>query len=129
MRTLPVICALAVLAFAFLPAQSLEDKARAKFEAEGAGNMSKADMILLLHEYKRCLDWELKRGMEAKFRVGQLEIVVQNLVNDLMAVQYHRNLIKSLKDEETKLTAEILQLKGEAKGLQRRIDDLKRTRL
>jgi peptidoglycan hydrolase CwlO-like protein len=116
-----------VLAFAFfLPAQSLEDKARAKFESEGAVNMSMSELILLCHEYKRDADWHLKQGLEAKFRVGQLENAVQRMANELMALYWHRDKIKEMQDEEAKLSAQILALKGEVNELQRKSDDLRR---
>jgi hypothetical protein len=117
-----------VLAFAFLQAQSLEDKARAKFESEGAVNMSLSELILLCHEYKRDADWQLKQGLEAKFRVGQLETTVQNMANDLMAIYWHRDKIKEMQAEEMKLSARILQLKGEVNELERKRDDLSRAR-
>jgi predicted RNase H-like nuclease (RuvC/YqgF family) len=109
-----------------LQAQSLEDKARAKFESEGAVNMTQSELILLCHEYKRDADWHLRQGLAFKFRVGQLESVVQNMTNELMAVQWHRDKIKEMKDEEAKLSAAILALKGEVNELQRKSDDLRR---
>jgi hypothetical protein len=120
-----IILAIATCVFA----QSLEEKARARFEAEGGANLSKGELILLVHEYKRSWDWEIQMGMKNNVRVAQLEVVVQNLVNDLMAVYWHRDMLKMMRDEEAKLNAEILRLKGERNSLQRQVDDLKRTSL
>src|SRR4029077_1669022 len=111
-----------------LHAQSLEDKARAKFESEGAVNMSVSELILLCHEYKRDADWQLRQGLEAKFRVAQLEIVVQNMTNELLAIYWHRDMLKVMREDEMKLNARILQLKGEVNELQRKADDLRRAR-
>jgi hypothetical protein len=118
-----------VFATAFLPAQtfqSMEDKARAQFESEGAANMSKADMIILLHDYKRDLAWELQRNLNDKVRVAQLEVVVQNMTNELLAIYWHRDMLKVMREDEMKLSARILQLKGEVNELQRKRDDLRR---
>jgi hypothetical protein len=109
-----------------LPAQSLEDKARAKFESEGAVNMSVSELILLCHEYKRDADWHLQQGLAFKFRVAQLENVVQNMTNELMALYWHRDMLKAMREDEAKLTVAINALKAEVNELTRRRDDLRR---
>jgi hypothetical protein len=130
MKTIVVlIIVVLTLLICYLQAQTLEQKARAQFEAEGAGNMSKADLIILVHDYKASLDWELKRGVDAKARVAQLEVVVQNMTNELLAIYWHRDMLRVMHEDEAKLTAEINRLKGEVNELQRKSDDLRRSKL
>src|SRR4029077_11755763 len=128
MRLGIVILAASALALPAQTFESMEAKARAQFESEGAANMCQADMIILLHNYKRDLDWELKRGMDAKVRVAQLEVVVQNMTSELLAIYWHRDMLKVMREDEMKLNARILQLKGEVNELQRKADDLRRAR-
>ena len=128
MRVLAIVFIASVLALPAQTFESMEEKARAQFESEGAANMGKADMIILLHNYKRNLDWELARGMDAKVRVAQLEVVVQNMTNELLSIYWHRDMLKVMREDEAKLSARILQLKAEVNELQRKADDLRRSR-
>jgi hypothetical protein len=113
MKTIVALIIILTLLICYLQAQTLEEKVRQRFESEGAANMSKADLIILAHDYKASLDWELKRGVDAKARVAQLEVVVQNMTNELLAIYWHRDMIKVMRSEEMALSAEILRLKGE----------------
>ena len=92
---------LAITLACLSPTQSLESRAKIKFEALDLTSLSKSELVQLAHEYKSEAEGERSANASIKTRIAFLEAFVQSMASE----------ITRLKAEKTELEAELESLK------------------